>query len=297
MRIEERNINGFKAKVFHLDGYVIGIPTEIGPRILYFASKNKPEFNLFGILPDVGVETPEGFWRVYGGHRLWSSPEAMPRSYSLDDKPVRIEVDDENVTIHGNPEVANSIQKTITVTAGSDGIQVTHRIRNIGRWPITLACWALTIVRPEGFAIIPVHPLKVDERGLLPDRHITLWPYTDLSDRRLIFSGDYIFVKMDSSVKSPVKVGAMARPSWTAYWVDGFLFIKRFDSLEGEYPDFGCNVEVYTNAGMLELETLSPLRLLEPNCIAEHRETWSIMEIGELSPKSEEMGRVESAIG
>ena len=113
----------------------------------------------------------------------------------------------------------------------------------------------------------------------------------------MILSGDYIFVKMDSNINNPVKIGAMARPSWTAYWVDGFLFIKRFDSLGGEYPDFGCNVEVYTNAGMLELETLSPLRLLEPDCTVEHRETWSIMEIGELSPKSEEMGRVESAIG
>jgi len=76
LKVEEKEVGGFKTKFFYLDNLVIGIPTEIGPRILYLSSKEKPEFNLFGVLPEAGIQTSEGFWRIYGGHRLWSSPEA-----------------------------------------------------------------------------------------------------------------------------------------------------------------------------------------------------------------------------
>ncbi|RLI02720.1 hypothetical protein DRO38_03615 [Candidatus Bathyarchaeota archaeon] len=299
LKVEEKEVGGFKTKLFFLDEFIIGIPTEIGPRILYFASTEKPEFNLFGVLPDVGMQTSEGFWRVYGGHRLWSSPEAKPRSYSLDNKPVKIETDKETVTVHGNPETANSVQKTISIRPHpKGGIQVIHTIRNIGRWPITLACWALSIMKPKGFAIIPIQSSKVDEEGLLPDRHITIWPYTDLSDKRLTFTNDFIFIRQDPEVESPVKIGTMANPSWTAYWVEGVAFVKEFQKKEGEYPDFGCNVEVYTNANMLELETLSPLQTLEPNDTIRHTEIWRIFDVGELTPTSEKIkGNLEPLIG
>jgi len=292
LKVEEKEVNGFRIKLFFLNEFMIGIPVDIGPRILYFASKEKPESNLFEVLPEAGMPTSEGFWKIYGGHRLWSSPEAKPRSYSLDDKPVKIEIDKEAVTIYGNPEPANSIQKTITIMPHhKGGIQVIHAIKNIGRWPITLACWALSIVKPKGFAIIPIHPSRIDEEGLLPDRHITIWPYTNLSDKRLMFTDDFIFVKQDPEIENPIKIGTMANPSWTAYWVDGNVFLKEFQKKEGEYPDFGCSVEVYTNADMLELETLSPLQTLEPNGTVEHTEIWRIFDVEELTPKPEEIKR------
>ena len=299
MKIEEKQVDGFKTKLFYVDNFIIGIPTEIGPRILYLASKEKPEFNLFGVLPEASIQTPEGLWRIYGGHRLWSSPEAKPRSYSLDDKPVKIETDEETITVYGNPETANSIQKTITITPHPEGgLQVLHAIKNIGRWPIKLACWALSVMRTGGFAIIPVQPSKVDEEGLLPDRHLTLWPYTSLSDERLIFTNGFIFLKQDPKIENPVKIGAMANPSWTAYWVDGYAFVKKFERKKGEYPDFGCNVEVYTNASMLELETLGPLQILEPNGVIEHAEIWEIFNVGELTPTPEKIKeKIEPLLG
>jgi len=293
LKVEEKEIDGFKAKLFFLDEFIVGIPIEIGPRILYFASKKKAEFNLFGVHPELGIETPEGFWKIYGGHRLWSSPEAKPRSYSLDNKPVKIETDGDTITVHGNPETANSIQKEITIRPNpeGEGLQVVHKIKNIGRWPITLACWALSIMRPGGFAIIPIYPSKVDEEGLLPDRHFTIWPYTNLSDKRLIFTNEFIFVRHDPESKNPVKIGTMANPSWTAYWVDGFAFVKEFQRMNGDYPDFGCSVEVYTQAQILELETLGPLQTLNPNCIISHTEIWKIFEIEELTATPEKIKR------
>ncbi len=286
MKCEEKKVEGFNTKIISIGNITLGIATDIGPRILYIASEKRPKLNLFGVLPELGVQTPEGFWRIYGGHRLWSSPEMMPRSYSLDDKPVKIDVKDNSVTVSGNPEEGNFIQKEITIRpAANGGVEVVHAIRNIGRWPIRLACWALSVMRQSGFAIIPIKPSKVDKEGLLPDRHLSLWPYTDLSDERLVLDGECLFVRQNPKIERPFKIGATANPTWTAYWIDGVAFVKQFSEVAGDYPDYGCNVEVYTNAGMLELETVGPLKMLNPSEFTQHTETWKIFEIEGLAAK------------
>ena len=88
-----------KIREFAIGDLIMGVAQDIGPRILKLALKSAPDQNLFGILPEAGVETPEGFWRIYGGHRLWTSPEAMPSSYSMDSAPVKIEEKDGIVKI------------------------------------------------------------------------------------------------------------------------------------------------------------------------------------------------------
>lgn len=285
MKVTEGNVGHFKAKMLSVNDMTLGISTEIGPRILSVFSNKKPEFNLFG-LSDLGLQMVEGFWKLYGGHRLWSSPEAIPRSYSLDNKPVKIEEDKDSITIYGNPEFENSIQKTITLKPFSEnGVHVIHMIKNIGRWPIRIACWALSVMRQDGFAIIPIKPSKTDDEGLLPDRRMTLWPYTDLSDKRLTFTNKYVFIKQNPKSENNVKIGVMANPTWTAYWVDGTAFVKQFSKQDGEYPDFGCSVEVYTSPNFLELETVSPLKIVNPSESIQHIETWKILEVGELAQK------------
>lgn len=64
-----------------------------------------------------------------------------------------------------------------------------------------------------------------------------------------------------------------------------------FHKEEGEYPDFGCNVESYTFMDYLEFETLSPLRLVEPTQSIQHIETWRILDVGDLSPEPENIKR------
>jgi hypothetical protein len=56
------------------------------------------------------------------------------------------------------------------------------------------------------------------------------------------------------------------------------VFIKRFPFVSGEaYPDFGVNYESYTTDFMLEMETLSPLRTLQPGEAMEHVESWLLV--------------------
>ncbi len=205
----------------------------------------------------------------------------------MDDAPVRIEEKSGIIKVSGNTEIQNNIQKEIEIRpAGARSVEVLNRIKNTGRWPVTLACWALTVMKTGGFAIIPV---KAGEEGLLPDRRISLWSYTDLSDKRLVFEKDFIFLKQDVKSKSPIKIGAMAYPSWTAYRIDGLLFVKKFVEEKGDYPDFGCDVEVYTNSEMLELETVGPLKNLEPGCAAEHKEIWSVKDMPSLYPSQKDV--------
>lgn len=298
--IVEGLIDGFRVKVFYVNDIIIGIALDIGPRILYLAPKERPELNLFSILPDFGVSTEEGFWKIYGGHRLWVSPEAMPRSYSLDDKGISVEVKGDSIVVVGNPEPQNSILKSIVIKPSSVNgvIEVVHNITNIGRWPIEFSCWALSVMRRGGFAIIPIKPMPVDGRGLLPDRVLSIWPYTRLTDERFILSDNYIFVIQNPSIERPFKIGARANPSWIGYYVDGYVFVKMFRYEKEPYPDFNVSVEIYTNNLFLELETIGPLRKIDPGRTNIHTEFWKIVKVGDLKPNENEiMNKLEPILG
>lgn len=272
-------LKGYRVRVFRFNKLLIGIPQDIGPRILYLAPMEKPDFNLLAVLPDISLETVDGVWRIHGGHRLWTAPESMPRTYSIDDKPVRIYTENMRVIIEGSPEHINSVQKKIVIEPGENdySIKVTHVVVNIGRWPIEFACWAISVMRGRGTAIIPLKPKRVDKHGLLPDRRIALWPYTRLSDPRLSLLDTYIAVRHDPGVKGAMKVGAWTNPPLAAYYVGGYIFTKRIETDEKAiYPDHGSSVEVYVNDAFLELETLGPLRRVEPGEENVHVETWVV---------------------
>ena len=56
------------------------------------------------------------------------------------------------------------------------------------------------------------------------------------------------------------------------------LFIKSFTFRPGaEYPDRGCSFETYTDAQILELESLGPLTTLQPGASVEHVEHWHLV--------------------
>ncbi len=288
MKTRAAEVNGIPIVVAEVGDLLVGVTRTVGPRILFLGHSRRPTFNLFGVLPDATVRTAEGDWRLFGGHRLWTSPEATPRSYSMDDAPVDVQVDKGRVVIRGNPEQANSVAKTVTLRPAADGgLDVVHTIANTGRWPLRFSCWALSVMRAGGFAVVPFAPAKVDAAGLLPDRRLVFWPYSDPADRRFSSDGQFLFVRQVQAAAGPFKVGVTARPAWAAYCVGGMAFVKSFAAAEGEYPDGGCTVEVYTSAAMLELETLGPLTTVEPGCSVSHTERWRVFaDIGPLRPSA-----------
>ena len=133
------------------------------------------------------------------------------------------------------------------------------------------------MLRQGGVAIFPQPQGNVDSAGLLANRQISIWPYTQLGgDPRLVLRDDCILVKATPSLP-PIKIGYFNPHGWQAYWIDGLLFVKRYESVMGaSYPDGGCNTETYCNDKFIELESLGPLTNLAPGATIVHTETWEL---------------------
>ncbi|HEX8652438.1 MAG TPA: hypothetical protein VF708_16610 [Pyrinomonadaceae bacterium] len=252
------------------------VTTAVGPRILRYGFCG--EDNILGEVKDDGLETALGQFKPWGGHRLWVAPEAVPGSYAPDNSPIEFEIKSAN-TIHlmPPPETATGIQKEITVRLDPEGTGVTirHKIINRHHWTIAASVWALTIMRGGGEAILPQEPYRSHDDYLLPARPLVLWHFTDLSDPRWTIGRRYIRLRTDAARPEPQKIGIMNKQGWAAYHHQETLFVKRFAYQEdATYPDYGSNNETYTAAEFIELESLAPLRCLEPGMAAEHVERW-----------------------
>jgi hypothetical protein len=250
------------------------VTTDVGPRIIRVGFEG--ERDLFKEYPDMMGKTGGDEWRIYGGHRLWHSPEAMPRTYSPDNGPVQATPVGDALHVVQPPEPDTGIQKEMDIRMSADEarVRVTHRLRNTGLWPVELAVWSLSVMAPGGRAIIP-QPVKTDPAHLLPNRVLALWPYTDTMDPRLHLGTKYIILRQDANATGPIKIGINDNEGWGAYVNDGYMFLKKFHYVEGaNYPDFGASLETYTNPEMLELESLGPLTTLQPGDEIEHVEQW-----------------------
>jgi hypothetical protein len=77
---------------------------------------------------------------------------------------------------------------------------------------------------------------------------------------------------------------------WSGYLVGGLFFLKRYAwDPEANYPDNGCNLEIFTNARMLELESVGPLTELGSGESLEHVEHWELHDAhGTFDVKSEQ---------
>jgi hypothetical protein len=255
------------------------VTTDVGPRVVHYGLVGGE--NVLGECAEAVVSTEWGEFRPYGGHRLWTAPEASPRSYAPDNDRVAFEAEGEHaIRLVAPVEKRSGVQKEIRVALDGTGrATLRHRITNLNSWRVEMAAWVLTIMRGGGMAIIPQEPYGPHPQYLLPSRTLTLWPYTDMSDPRLQFGRKLILVKSDERAQSPQKIGVANKLGWSAYLSGELLFVKRFGYTEGaSYPDSGCNNEVFTAASFIELESLSPLKYLEPGETIEHVERWQLFE-------------------
>ena len=264
---------GLECSVLENNAVKLLILRSAGPRILSFGFKDGE--NLFAELPDVAIE---GFgssaFHFYGGHRLWHAPEEPRRTYLPDDFPVDIVASENGLTITQKTESQTGLQKTIEIRLPGESPQViiTHNLTNQGLWPVTCAPWAITQLKAGGTAILPQ---TRQDTGVLPNRSIVLWPYTDMANPSVHWGSHYVL--LDAELDSPFKVGFPNPRGWLAYWWNGMLFVKRaeYDS-QAEYFDFGSSSECYCNDQFIELETLSPVRTIAPGETASHIETWEL---------------------
>jgi hypothetical protein len=233
--------------------------------------------NLLVDLSDLApVPTPYGDYYFHGGHRLWHAPEVLPRTYIPDDGEIAITDITDGVILEGKTEPGSGIRKRIEIRLAADKptVVLTHTLINDGLWPVKLAPWAITMLCLGGTAIMPL-PLQTDD-PFTHDRHISMWTYASFKDPRLVLDDRYVLFKANALLPA-FKMGSFSPHGWMAYWVNGVLFRKSFEVQTGvEYPDNNCNVELYCNDRMVELETLAPFTTLAPGASASHVETWEI---------------------
>ena len=248
---------------------------DVGPRIIHLAVPGRP--NVFKQYADQMGKAGEAAWQIRGGHRLWFAPEDPVATYFPDNGPVQVEELPKGIRLRPAPETPNGIQKEIDIALDKrrPRVRLRHRIINIGSQPVRLAPWALSVMAPGGTAIIGLPPRGSHPRDLLPNQTLTLWPYTDLGDPRLVCGTRAILLKQDPQAAKPEKFGILTPEGWAAYAVGGCLFVKRFACKPRKaYPDRGCNAEFFTNADMLEVESLGPMARLRPGKKVEHVEDW-----------------------
>ncbi len=278
MQPQQTTYRGISA--YHLSNDVIEliVLTGVGPRIIHAGLSNGG--NLFAVLDEHFATPPDNEYRFFGGHRLWHAPEHPVRTYQPDNTPVAIALGQGVANFTQATEAHTGIQKSLTVHMGTGNrVEVVHTLTNHGAWPVKLAVWTLSMMAPGGVAVLPLPPRTAHGPDtLLPNSHLTLWPYIDLSDPRWTFCRDYILLRQDPQRPAPLKIGASLPAGWLAYTNAAGLFIKRFATQpDTEYPDGGSQAELYTDNHLLELEALSPLVTLAPGGTITHSETWDIL--------------------
>lgn len=263
------------------------VTADVGPRVIRYVFPDR-ENELCEVTSDLG-RTGGNEWRMYGGHRLWHSPESKPRTYQPDNTPVQWEQILNGIRATQDVESLTGIMKEIEVTLNPEGTRVTllHRLKNLGTWAVKLSIWSVTALAPGGLEVVPI---TSRDTGLLPNRTVSLWPYTRMNDPRITWLSDYLLIRQVPSIADPLKIGVMNEQGWAAYFNNGNMFVKYYTHMiDHTYPDLGVSYETYVNDFMIEMETLSPLRTLEPGTSAEHREEWELIE-NVLPPPAQDPG-------
>lgn len=242
-----------------------------GPRVISLRFRGGK--NLFAELPHFTIESPGGTFHFYGGHRLWRAPEDLSLTYLPDDAPIEITKIEHGLRVVQPIEPVTGLQKSFDITLEASAVTIHHTLTNHSQTPIFCAPWAITQFKPGGVAILPQ---STHTTGLLPNRRIILWPYTDIRSPYITWGNQYIFVQAKMR-EGALKIGFPNPRGWLAYWQAGTLFVKKavFDP-QAQYLDHGSSSECYCNDEFLELETLGGAVSLSEGASVSHQEIWEL---------------------
>lgn len=233
------------------------VTLDIGPRIIWFGTE---ELNFMNEDIDRNVSKGGEFfdthygkgatWYLYGGHRVWKSPEDL-ETYTPDNFPVEVSERECGGTF--TCRVAKWLDYSLDLDLSEDGtLTVRNTVTNKSARR-TLAVWGLTVVRKGGTLVLPLND-PVDD--LNPVWNLVTWPYNDPADERLAVKDGYLTLRQTER-EDAIKIGTFAKKG-EAYYVVGDKAMKwECVPEEGVYGDFHCNFESYTNSHILEVEWLS----------------------------------------
>ena len=273
MKTYIENYSDFGRMLFAEKGNVkLGIPLDFGIRISYLSYKASK--NLFFEQPkDMTDLASEDGWRVWGGHRVWLSPESE-KDYYPDNLPVSYEISDEKILLYQAEDEYLKVKKCVEISfEDDDTVMVVNKIQNTDDECRRFSVWAVTSMDGGGTEYIP---LKYGEMSYSPLSRISMWFYTDLGDKRAEYSPGLIKLS-HRPYPTKYKIG-VGHPSGSVKYVNhGVIFEKVFDIYsDKEYPDGNVSFETFMCDYMVEVESLSPLFDVAPKQTVSHTELWRL---------------------
>ena len=259
---------------------------DVGPRLIKFNCSGKENmlFNDITRCVDVSSLFGEGVkWHTYGGHRMWVSPEEMPKTYYPDCEKVELDIKEEDgkviATLTPPPQRINNLQHkwVVTMSENEDNLQLDHYLTNVGNETVKKGIWGITVTDKNGIAVLRQPERKT---ALLPDRQIVFWPYTRMNDERIMLGEKFIAVQQDpADTQVPAKIGYtnMEGKLYCFNYGQAMSISYTPDYENGEYPDFNVSTEVYTNKAILEIESLGHIGNILPGQTVSHTETWQVV--------------------
>lgn len=265
------------------------VTVEIGPRIISYCLDGHENMLLEDTdreFKDDSKELRDYFggdktWYIYGGHRLWSSPESYPHSYVPDNDPVEYEI----LSGSGSagirltaPETRTGQKHVTTVRLDPDStrVHIEHCITNVSGAIVTLAPWAMTVCAAGA---VEIFPQSAKDNGLLSNRRNVFWSYSDINDERFFLGNKYGTLQQVKGAPGKFKIGINNEDGWAAVVNHGQIFLKNFRmNIDGNYPDYGCNFETFTNGIFLECESLGELQTLKNGQSVSLSEEWELIE-------------------
>jgi hypothetical protein len=224
---------------------------------------------------DAAAPAMAGNTRLRAGHRLWTAPETADTW--VDDE-VKCVVDDEGWI--AGPHDGRGLGRALRVRADGDALVVQHRVHNATSSTQTVAAWGITMFPAGAHVEVHLPPHQPWPEAVQASSSLALWPYTRLNDPRLVWGERCVTVRHAPAGPSLKVGGWLPAPRLTIGVAEGDHVVvveKTWEATaEAPHADFGCNWEVYADAGVIEAESLTPLRHLASGDTLHHEERWRL---------------------
>lgn len=277
LTIEEKTTDRGRV-LFITDGTtLVGCALDFGIRVIHLSACGME--NIFYEQPDDlsdGIATDTG-WRVYGGHRIWNTPE-NDTNYYPDNDAVTYEKTDDGVIIYQNPDPLKQVKKSLTVSFLDDGrIKIINSVMNTSVHTVETAAWGVNTLKP-GKVDVDFIPADVASDGY-PSRNVSLWGTTNIADERIVWSEKHL-TATHKQIENYFKIGMYTKSGKAVYERDDQKFTMEFETEGyGMYPDGGCNFELWLHKLCLEMESLSIIMKISTGESVTHTEYWKVEKI------------------
>ncbi len=294
--IKETTYGNFgKCLAISNDSMELLVTIDVGPRIIKCNLHGKENLMFEDIERKMSKDVSSVFgegktWQIYGGHRMWLSPEKYPETYYPDCEKVLYSTNATGATFEPPVQAVTGLHfsMNITIDEKEPKCTITHYVKNTNKEPIKGAIWCLSVMAPDGAVIVPQ---PTEDTGLLANRILAVWPYTDMTDSRIFWGARYIALRQKPEIDKNIKYGINNTSGKIAYINHGQALVKSYsvNHPNGEYPDFGCSCEAFACNLFTEAESISEMKTLKKGESIVHTETWILMndvEIGEFTNES-----------